>query len=206
MPELGTIYGLSHAGEIRYVGKTIGDPVRRLRGHLRGAKSGDQLRVSRWLRSVGLKAEIIVLERCSRRQLNEAERVWIACLRRYGCRLTNLTDGGDGQSLGYRTSTTTKIKQSLAGRARYADPVLGPRGRETSAMGGRLLRDRPKSAEHRAKLSASLTGRTRGHHSEETRRKISAARKGKPGNHREGCTCAFHDGHTGAHARWGGDA
>ncbi len=106
IPE-GKIYGLFDPAtqELRYVGKTIGSPFKRLLlGHLKEARTSPKITHKlNWLRSL-LKLELIpeveVLEGniYGEEQLNEAEIWHIAYWKSLGCRLTNGTPGGDGQS------------------------------------------------------------------------------------------------------------
>jgi hypothetical protein len=200
-----TIYGLAHQGEIRYVGKTR-YPETRLQSHLKGARTGRAHR-DHWIRSVNYDVQLVILERDPPGPdgLNMAEKAWIYTLRHlYGCRLTNLTDGGDGQSPGYQPSNAARKNMSLAGRQRYADSVKGPLGREASARGGRLLRDRPKSAEHRANIAKAITGKRYGPINEEKRAKLSAAAKARGFTHKTDCLCRFCENHRPMVARGGG--
>lgn len=113
------IYGLfdPRSGQLRYVGLHVGDIKKRLREHLSLARSGKKIYVYDWIRQVlreGLQPEIDFLEVCgSRQEMIEAE-VWhIAYWRSLGCRLTNLTDGGEG-CFGYRHSVEARRKMSAA--------------------------------------------------------------------------------------------
>jgi hypothetical protein len=184
------IYGLAFDGEIRYVGKTTHSPRTRLRRHVDEAHLGTT-HVSRWIRSLPRDPDVVVLEKEHVGSIDEAERAWIALLRRYGCRLTNMTDGGDGQSPGWAPSSTTRRKMSLAGKRRYADPVKGAKGREDSARGGRLLRGITRSPETRAKIAETLRGRRNGPPSAETRDKIGRANTGTKCSCRTSRRCAF---------------
>lgn len=163
-----SIYGLAHpiTGEVRYVGQTRGPIEKRLTGHIGAARNGNdsQRYLHRWIRKVEretkLTPNVILLEECDANELNVNERKWIA---HFGSRLTNMTSGGD----------------FTAGRRNTPHEAL-VRGGKTA---GKMLKGRPKTAEHRAKLSASLTGRKRGTPSEDTRRKIGHANSGSS------CTC-----------------
>lgn len=88
------------------------------------------------------------------------ERERIAFWRAHSIELVNCTDGGEGAS-GCRRSEEFKRKVSVSLKG-----VPKP-----------WKRGRPLSEEHRAKISASQTGRIV---SKETRLKISLAQKGKP--------------------------
>lgn len=113
------IYGLFdlRTGHLRYVGLHVGDIGKRLREHLCLARKGKKLYVYDWIRQLlreDLSPEIDSLEICgSKPELVEAE-VWhIAYWRSLGCRLTNLTAGGEG-CFGYRHSPEARRKMSAA--------------------------------------------------------------------------------------------
>src|ERR1039458_3154905 len=137
--------------EVRYVGQTIVIDVQaRLRQHISDAKRGGDRYLYRWIRSL-LQAEVRphmqILERCDLGQRHVREIAWIAEGRRQGWRLTNATDGGEGNH-GFRASAETREKQRLAKlgkqhseeqrrneteairRARQEDPTIGMRGGE----------------------------------------------------------------------------
>jgi hypothetical protein len=123
----------------RYVGQTQ-NWSSRLASHRRGIRSKDGcIHKKRWVQSLlnqGLEFGVVfLLELPTREGLPEAEIYWIKTLRGRGCPLTNLTDGGDGGTLG--------IKQSPETIAKRVAHVIG----------------RPKSFETRAKISQTLTGR-----------------------------------------------
>ncbi len=96
------IYGLVDpvSGQLRYVGKSTegldrpkehGYPSELKRGH------GYKENWIRQLRSLGLNYKIEVLHEVTDAEiLSEAEIHWIAYFRALGCKLTNLTDGGEG--------------------------------------------------------------------------------------------------------------
>lgn len=94
-----TIYGLCEPdGRVRYVGKTIGTPERRLTYHLAHAKKGSTLPSARWLRkkqAAGIRPTILVLETVGA-DWAEREQHWIAFYRSTTPDLLNITDGGEG--------------------------------------------------------------------------------------------------------------
>jgi hypothetical protein len=215
----GVIYGLCHpaTGEIRYVGKTVRPSRRRLQAHLSDARRGSQTHLARWIRSLEKPPQIIVLEQTSSSQVSEAERAWIACLRHYGCRLTNLTDGGEGAP-GHRASAETRAKMSAALRGRVhseeekahrtaalrtpdvrAKLSAAQRRRcrtpEVRERVGDFFRGRTQSPEHRAKVAAIVR-------SPEHRAKLSAILSGRKHDPEwvakrarrclPGCTCGRH--------------
>lgn len=64
---------------------------------------------------INLKPIIRVIEECDNSNYNLRERYWIKYYRDLGCKLTNLTDGGEG-NLGYFPSKFTRKKMSDARR------------------------------------------------------------------------------------------
>ena len=108
------IYGLvdPRTNELRYVGKTVLTPKRRLESHIRFASNGKSYS-SKWINSLskdGLLPECFVIEEIEPLgDWTEAEQFWIAYYRFIGCRLCNLTDGGEGHS-GLIVSQETKEK------------------------------------------------------------------------------------------------
>lgn len=173
-------------GEVRYVGWTT-RPRSRLGVHLCNARRGESYYVSRWIASLlaeGLQPAMRVIEAGDGCGYAQAERGWIAHYRVQGCRLTNLTDGGDG-AVGLRHSTEAKAKMSAAKKGRpvgeaalrnLAKSWQTPLSRESRAKIGLAHRGKIVGAEARAKLRAANLGK---HHSEETCAKISEIGRGR---------------------------
>ena len=168
------IYALAEPSTqtVRYVGKTI-DLRRRFATHCRADKTGTHK--SRWIAgliSAGTKPILTTLEVVEESQWQEAERKWISRYRLGGCRLVNSTDGGDG---GHNPPSDVRDKISRASKGKkFSDSHKAKIG---NALKGRIF-----SAETLAKMSNSQRGNTRcvGRSlSEETRRKISEARRGQ---------------------------
>lgn len=107
------VYGLydPRSGELRYVGKTVGNLSARLKGHLHDAAlRRSKTRCGCWIRelaSVELMPVALVLEHAPRQQLGSRECAWIAWARERSDHLTNLTAGGDGGALGWKPSMET---------------------------------------------------------------------------------------------------
>ena len=168
------VYGLTAASkhEIRYVGQTIRPVDVRLSRHIKGCGSG-RTAVSRWLRSLrergeGVKAVVLAPPQFA--VWNQTERHLIALYKKFGARLLNLTDGGDG-ALGYRHTEEHK--------ARMAQRMLGNqygRGVPRPESFKQAMR-KPKSAEHRLKIAAALKGRklSDAHRKNLSRAKLSRA-------------------------------
>ena len=197
------IYALKDplSGEIRYVGWSF-NPERRLNQHLSAARKGVQTHNAAWLRkllSLGRKPDVQILESGDGSPF-QAEISWIARMKHQGCRLTNLTNGGDGL-FGASASTRAKIsrlksgvKHSEAARARMSEGCrsserarawLGTlhfqnRGRKKTALqrarSSEAIRNSPRAQAHIAALSVSNRGRAC---SRETRDKIRKALTGR---------------------------
>lgn len=102
------IYGLidPRTQEIRYVGKSVLSPARRLAVHLWRAKTAPHKRHSMaWLLSLHREGVAAIVETLEEVPPNgdwvEAEQFWISSLRLAGARLCNHTAGGEGQT-GYK--------------------------------------------------------------------------------------------------------
>ena len=83
---------------VRYVGRTL-YPDRRLRAHRTTALGGERTARACWMRSVYASGGDVLLEPVelvNRGEVVQAEIAWIAHFRALGCRLINLTDGGEG--------------------------------------------------------------------------------------------------------------
>lgn len=153
MMELTYIYGLvdPRTGLVMYVGKS-NNPWERLRNHQ--SKRGRNARKIRWyreLKAIGLKPEIIILERCIISGWEEREQWWIASYRTINSNLLNLARGGNGLGV-----TTEEMRE-----------------RRIITLRGRKL-----SAEHRYKISVAHRGKRRAAFSLEALKNMSLAHLG----------------------------
>ena len=187
MGKVGTflIYGLvdPRTRMIRYVGKSCSG-LRRPNKHRQLQANSVGKHCENWLRSLfsnGFDYEVAVLDTTEdSHKLSELERYWIAYGRACGWPLTNLTDGGDGQSPGYQPSAETRARLSAAGKLRVWSAVT----RQKIADKARLqmaqpemreaLRTRVFTPEWRSKISAKQRGRVK---SPEEIAKIRAGRR-----------------------------
>lgn len=118
------IYGLVDplSDELRYVGKSSNGMLRP-RAHVSQALRGDDDYCHRWIRqllALDLMYQVVVLEELDCAEwLGVHEQWWIAFARAWGCRLTNLTLGGEG-SPGWNPTATTRARMSAASRATMA--------------------------------------------------------------------------------------
>jgi NUMOD3 motif len=192
------VYGLVDPRDerVRYVGKSSCGLVRP-RSHFCPSRLNERTYKAHWISSViaaGFTPRIIILRHCSSvRELDEAERFFIAYFRSLGHVLTNATDGGEGAP-GVRLSAETRAKMSAASlgkpkspahRAAIAKALLGHSvADETRAMigahhaGNKYCMGRKLSDASRKKMSESVarTSPARGKAIPEIRRlKISAS-------------------------------
>jgi len=175
----------------KYVGQSV-NPRTRLNQHLAQARKGVKRHLCNWLRSLiaeGLEPEILILEEVHGQEWPEREQWWIQHFRSLGCKLCNLTDGGEGIH-GYELPEEVRAKYSAwqvgrklpeETRRKMSEARKGmklpPRTPEQIAKHAAALRGKPLSEEHRAKLSAAGKGRPK---SAEHRAKIGAANTGRP--------------------------
>lgn len=134
----------------------------------------------------------------------DLERGLIKCLRKIGVDLVNVTDGGEGVSglrhskqsraqmsakrVGKSHREETKIKMSEVRRG-HANHFFGKSHSDETkkrisdtkkANPTDYWADKSRSEETRKKISEALTGRVGGKHTEASRAKISASKKGHP--------------------------
>lgn len=106
------IYALidPNTDEIRYIGYTY-NLRKRYNEHYYPSKLEGNTHKNNWIKSLlkeGKKAKIeIICEYDNADILPQAEKMWISNYRILGCDLTNTTDGGDGQSIGFKPSKET---------------------------------------------------------------------------------------------------
>ena len=137
MTTTASIYGLSdpETGEIRYVGFSK-DPKHRRDCHLAEAKVHPLKKSYKlnWIRSLlkrGLCVQVVILQETTTKP-NERERYWIARLKKRGCRLTNLTDGGEGV---LNLPISVRKRVTAANKKTWSDPILREKhGRQLRAV------------------------------------------------------------------------
>lgn len=164
------------SGEIRYVGKTAA-LSRRVRAHIANARIKATTHRAKWLNSLSAPPAVRVLEECeSEEQCNEREMFWIATLREQGARLTNATDGGEGQT-GLRHSEDTKRKMAVASTGRRHTQQTKARLR-AAHLGNRWALGKKHGPESRERHRQAALGKApfRGHrHRPETIERMRAA-------------------------------
>jgi hypothetical protein len=167
------IYGLIDplTGELRWVGKTSKKYVSSRMTYHRAAARGYRRACgcSAWLRSLldqGLDAKVIVLEETQ--EWIEAECFWIAYARFIGCRLLNISDGGDGVK-GFKPSLAMRRNSSRAGMGR--EVTAETRRKLSSMFKNRVVSEKTKSKIRAARARQVIT--------EETWAKVSRALKGR---------------------------
>lgn len=161
----GFIYKLicPTSGDVRYVGKTVQKLSKRLYKHQYEIRRTPSKKNS-WLiglEKLGLLFEVKIelVEECNIDKINDREIFWIKFFKDSGCKLTNMTEGGDVGSLGHKHSQEAIEK-------------IRKRAKEPRAK---------MSDEGKKNISNSLIGNTRHkgyEQSEETKKQISETKKG----------------------------
>ena len=148
-------------GEVRYVGQTTKSLEERIKEHLWSSSLRRPGHKNHWLRSMLARGERptgrILQGFNTKEDLDGAERYWIRFLKERGCRLVNDTDGGEGLR---NPSPETRARMSAA-----------KAGKPSWKKGTHL------SLETREKIRQANLGKRA---SEETKRKMSEARRGRP--------------------------
>lgn len=188
--------------EVRYIGWTT-DPKRRLKTHIRDAKSGkDKTLCGNWKRGVladGITPEMQLLESGQGLGHDSAETRWVAYYKDAGAQLTNMTRGGGGTSgrvvpqvvrdrigaahRGRKHTITAKHNMSLAHIGKRHKPeqtakiVTALRGRKITDGERQQRCGRKASAEAVQKSADARRGQRR---SDTSREKMSAAHRGVP--------------------------
>lgn len=158
-------------GAIRYLGKSV-NPQERFYHHLAPVvppKTHKECWIS-GLRKNNLRPLLEVLDEVPTLEAGFWEQEYIRVFRMIGVDLTNLSDGGEGQT-GYTHTEETKRKISASSTGKI-------RSEATRAL---------MSAASKLKDTSHLIGNTHmlGHkHSEETRKQMSLSHTGKPGPNR----------------------
>ncbi len=174
------VYGLCdpRTQELRYVGIT-NRVVDRHREHIRQAERGNT-HLDRWIKQLldaGLSPERFIIEEIDESGRVESECFWIAYFKSIGCRLTNITSGGEGL-IGFSHSEESKKKMSESAKRK---PPMTDETRKLIADGSR---GHKLSDEARLKISIAALGNKRGkgvRHvvSEETREKLRISHLGQ---------------------------
>jgi hypothetical protein len=133
------IYGLidPRDGQLRYVGKTARGLARPYEHGRVSILRKDGTYKGNWIRQLhaeGLTYEVEVLEEHeSPETLVDAEQFYIAYFRGLGCRLTNLTDGGEGVR-GHRHSSATRARLSDLAKMQFSNPEARQRASEVARV------------------------------------------------------------------------
>ena len=160
------IYGLidREKSELKYIGKSI-NPQSRYRKHLQESKNKSTYK-DNWIYSLlknNSKPELIIIDEVNKDEWVFWEKHYIAYYKFIGCKLTNISDGGDNPpNLSGRKRTKEeieKIRKSNLGKKR-SDEVK--KNMSLSKIGNPILHlnnGKERSLLHRYNLSLSLKGR-----------------------------------------------
>lgn len=172
---MNIVYGLSdpRGGGIRYVGMTAQTPAQRLASHRWSARKTDYP-VNRWIRLLladGVQPVMEILEEVpDLADLGPAEVRWIQKMRDEGVRLLNATPGGDGRRGPLSEETRRRMSESQRGRPKSAEH----RAAISAAQAGRKAP--PRTPEWRAAHAEKMRGKK---HTAETREKIGTTNRGR---------------------------
>lgn len=186
---MANLYVLSRSSsidDIRYVGITAHKDVeKRLKAHLEKSRTGVNRPVYDWMRKYD---DIVITKVEGNLSWDDAcakEIKLISDLKSAGCRLLNMTNGGDG-SLGRLQSQETKLKRSksLLGhivsedtRKRISESKMGHKHSEKARENmSKAHKGKKLTESHRKNIGKSITGRK---YSPETLQKMSNSQKGK---------------------------
>jgi hypothetical protein len=103
------------SNEIKYVGKSD-KPKIRLVEHIRKSKYTKTYK-NIWIQNLvskNLTPSLEIVEEVKKSDWSEKEKFWIKYFKNLGCKLTNLTEGGDGGNFGQ--DVNKKISEKLKGR------------------------------------------------------------------------------------------
>lgn len=181
------IYALidPRTNEVRYVGKS-NNPKKRYVRHISCKDNGKYK--NRWIKQlikINLLPILNIIEECDESKWSEREQCWIKYYRELGCRLTNLTDGGEG-SIGYipTEETRKKLSDSLKGKlSGKCNPFYGKHHSEHTIN---IIREKRKlqifSKECIMRRAKKISGNNHylygKHISEEAKMKMSEAKLG----------------------------
>jgi len=185
------IYGLfdPRDGTLRYVGKTARSLDVRQSRHLQEARAGTPTHLYNWWRllgNLGLKPEIAEIDTVQAgSDWVEAEQFWIAYFRFVGCDLLNVSIGGQGAE-GYSFTKEHRAKLSAAhmgqetsAELREKRSVISKAAWEKNPQSRWKPENLPEITAIRAERRAAGLYKTRAPASEETKMKISLAKRGK---------------------------
>jgi len=157
-------------GALRYIGKTVQSPKKRLSSHLSDARNGGKGHRCNWLRSLSVTPSMEVISVIQDRYASDAERFAIALMRAGGELLVNDTDGGEGQ-LGLKHTPEARAKISASKQGGKHTPETRAKI-SVAGRGNKSASGHKRTPETRAKISAARIGRK---HTPETCAKISAS-------------------------------
>jgi group I intron endonuclease len=174
------IYGLQdpETKRVRYVGVS-NNPQRRFKAHLK-PESAKFSHKDNWITSLkkrGLLPTLFIIQEVADDSWGLVEQQWIKHYRLNGEPLTNLANGGQGAT-GYHHTEEAKKRMSATRKGKphnHKGWIWTPESRKKLSLSslGKIM-----SKEARLKMSQAAKGKSKGHPSKETRRKMSIAQMG----------------------------
>lgn len=133
--------------DIKYIGKSD-DPNNRLTEHIRKSKYKNTYK-NNWINGLLKSGNLPIMEIIDVVEKNEwsdSEKKWISHYKKLGCKLTNLTDGGDGGNFGDEVNKL--ISQKLKNRVFSSKTIKlmseSAKKRKMSDEGRKLLSEKRK--------------------------------------------------------------
>lgn len=155
----GYIYSLICPLEnrIRYIGKTVNNPLKRLSRHKKDAKSEKISHKISWLKKLdglGLleSLEIKIVEECDINKIDEREIYWISKIPD----LVNTTPGGECGSLNYKHTESAKNKISESAKRGYKMSDEGKKNIGIAQIGNKKRLGKKHKRESLIRMSNSI--------------------------------------------------
>ena len=161
----------------QYVGKTMVTAMKRFQQHKADARKGSETAIHRAIRKYTPEAFLVetVDEAADKATLNQKEREWVAKLGTFKSGY-NMTPGGEGQGHKHSEETKQKIRDR-----RIAYFQENPEARKQAAEYGRLAKmtDEEKDRRRICMMGNQYSKGMTYHHTDEAKAAIGSAHKGK---------------------------
>lgn len=176
------IYSLNcpvNTEQVRYIGVTKKPLSRRLREHI---LDRDRTHKTDWIKSLRKKELMpsinLIEDGLTVAEAFEKEMQYIKLFKSFGARLTNCSDGGEGNK-GYRYTDEQKLRMSRIHKGKAGFWTGKKRSEETKQKISDKLKGVRLSEERKQNMSRERKGRKGKPHSTEAKLKMSLAKKGQ---------------------------